>query len=184
MLGWAPQAQADDYTPEPVPTECTVEVPTSAVGRNVVLEASVSANSNTPITGTVRLSIARGSSDREVWSTTRRYNGSRVRVEGPTLPRGNYTATSQFTSDREVHGDCAGSARFQVRSKSKGGEVAGETEGAGGSNGSGGSGGSVGGVATGLPNTGGPHLLVLLVGLGLVAAGGGILTRTRRTALA
>lgn len=180
MLGWVPQAQADEYTPD-VPTECTVEVPTAVAGRSVVVEAAVSANSNTPVTGTVRLSISRGSSGREAWSTTARYNGSRLRIEGPSLPRGSYTASSQFTSDNDVYADCASDVRFRVgNGNGNGGQVGGEGDSAGGS---GGSGGSVGGLSTGLPNTGGPHLMLLLLGLGLVTAGGGVLTRARRTAL-
>lgn len=164
-------AQADDsYAPE-VPTSCNVAAPTVKVGKRVVLEIEVSSNSNLPEVGSVDLAISTVGSARAartsrlaakgvVWTRTVRYEGSPIEVVGPKLPRGRYRVTMEFTPDSGEFIGCRNAANFRVGG---GGSVDEEPD----DNGN-------------LPNTGGPHLSLLLIGLALLAGGGGVLAESRR----
>ncbi|WP_435770815.1 hypothetical protein [Nocardioides sp. SYSU DS0651] len=166
----APPAQAEPYSP--LPTSCTIDVPVHVAGKRVVFEASVDTTNGTAVTGTVEISVARGggaaraaqvAGGREVWETTARYDGDTLRVVGPRLRPGQYIASMRFTPDNELYGSCTDAVGFRVGA-------------------AGGPGGDRTPDAAGLPNTGGPHLTLLLLGLGLVAVGGGVAVRARATA--
>ncbi|MCR1782774.1 hypothetical protein KVF89_09535 [Nocardioides carbamazepini] len=159
-------ASADPYTPA-VPTSCRVTVPATVAGDRVVVRVQVTAAGSVQPKGTVtvdgdRVSARAAAADR--WTRTVRYEGSTVELVGPRLERGRHQATATFVPDDPTRfGRCSDSVKFQV-------DAEGET--------GGGNGGSSGG---GLPNTGGPHLGFLLAGIGLVAVGGGLAERARRT---
>lgn len=160
-------AQADDTYVPSVPTSCHVDAPRVQVGKRVRLVIEVSSNTNGPVTGSVDLAISTAGSQRAarlakgvVWTKTVRYEGSPVRVLGPRLPRGSYRVTMAFTPDGETLVGCRNSAAFRVGA---GGAAGGEDEG-----------------SSGLPNTGGPHLYLLVLGLGLVGGGGVLVSEARR----
>ena len=164
------QAAPDPYSPN-VPTSCHIGTPAISVGKRVVLVIDVSSNSTTPLAGTVGLVLTRGPARaqaarpvaartaRPVWSTTVRFEGTPVRVVGPRLGKGAYHVRMTFTPDSGAFDGCVNTARLRV-----------------GANGPSPTGSSAGA----LPDTGGPHLAFLLLGAGLVAAGGGVLARSRR----
>lgn len=161
-------AHADDsYTPT-VPTSCNIDAPSVRVGQRVVLDIEVSSNGNVPEVGTVKLAISTAGAQRAaqraakgvVWTKTVRYEGSPITVRGPKLPRGLYRVTMAFTPDDGQFVPCRNSVGFRVGA---GGDVDEEEEGGG-----------------GLPNTGGPHLSLLLAGLALLVGGGGLVAESRR----
>jgi LPXTG-motif cell wall-anchored protein len=94
------------------------------------------------------------------WTTTVRYEGAPLRIVGPRLSRGDHIARITFKPDPGPFLGCKDTVRFRVGAQS---DVGGEEEGGG-----------------NLPDTGGPHLLLLLVGAGLVAAGAGLVGGGRR----
>ncbi len=160
-------AAADDtYTPT-FPTSCNINVPHVAVGKRVHLVIEVASNSNVAEVGTVKLTIstasarqaARAAARGVVWTKTVRYEGSPIEVLGPVLPRGRYRVAMAFTPDDGQLTGCGNAVGFRV--------------------GGGGTGGEDDDNGT-LPNTGGPHLWILLAGLGLVVAGGGLAGGSRR----
>lgn len=166
-------AGADDafYPPSELPTSCRVTVPSAVVGERVVLRVVVSANTSRPVTGDVEITVARSGEAaraaratlRATWTKTVRYEDAPLRVVGPRLSRGDHIASIRFTPDDDVVNDqiltgCADRVRFRVGAQ-----------------------GEVGGQDTPLPDTGGPHLLALLFGAGLVATGGGLVGGSRRS---
>ena len=164
-------AQADDTYVPSVPTSCTIDAPNVVkVGQRVRLVIEVSSNTGGPITGSVDLAISTAGSPRAaraarqakgvVWTRTVRYEGSPVRVLGPKLPRGSYGVDMAFTPDGGELVGCRDSAAFRVGASGDAGD---------GDNGSG-----------GLPNTGGPHLYLLVLGLSLVGGGGVLVSEARR----
>ncbi|WP_156392102.1 MULTISPECIES: hypothetical protein [unclassified Nocardioides] len=162
-------ANADPYPPT-VPTSCHVSVPSVVAGERVVLRVVVSASSNIAVTGTVEVTVSRRAAAARAarsarsapWTTTVRYDGSPLRIVGPRLSRGDHVATIKFVPDGNTFTGCEDAVRFRV------GGVRGT--------------GDVGGVDGNLPDTGGPRLLVLLTGLGLLVAGAGFVRRSRPSA--
>lgn len=162
------QAIADDgdYPPS-YPSSCNINVPHVAVGKRVHLVIEVASNSNVAEVGTVKLTIstasarqaARAAARGVVWTKTVRYEGSPIEVLGPVLPRGRYRVAMAFTPDDGQLTGCRNAVAFRVGGGGTGGE---DDDGT-------------------LPNTGGPHLWILLAGLGLVVAGGGLAGGSRRT---
>lgn len=160
-------AQADDSYAPTIPTSCNIDAPSVRVGQRVVLDIEVSSNSNLPEVGTVDLAISTAGGQRAaqraakgvVWTKTVRYEGSPITVRGPRLPRGLYRVTMVFTPDDGEFVGCRNSVGFRVGA---GGGVDEEDEGGG------------------LPNTGGPHLSLLLAGLALLVGGGGLVAESRR----
>ncbi len=169
----APAHADDSYAPS-IPTSCHIGAPTIKVGQRVVLTIEVSSNSSSPEVGSVKLAIstaatrtatrsaARVAARGVVWTKTVRYAGTPLEVRGPKLPRGSYVVSMAFTPDGGELVGCRNSAAFRVGA---GGDVGGEDD----DNGSG-----------GLPNTGGPHLWILLAGLALVVGGGALAGGSRR----
>lgn len=162
-------ARADDDTYAPsVPTSCHIGTPRIAVGQRVVLEVDVSSNSTTPLSGRVDLVITRGGAARAaravvagvVWSKSVRFEGTPLRVLGPRLPRGSYAVRMAFTPDDGSFDGCVNTAGLVIGGPTDNG-----------------SDGPDHGV---LPDTGGPHLYLLLLGAALVAGGAGVLAQGRR----
>ena len=167
LVPGSPAVADDTYTPT-VPTSCHIGAPRVSVGERVRLTIEVSSNSNLPEVGTVDLTIATASARQAarlaargvVWTKSVRYEGSPIEVVGPKLPRGRYRVTMAFTPDGDGLTGCRNSVPLRVGGGGTGGED------------------DDGGT---LPNTGGPHLWILLAGLGLVVAGGGLAGGSRRT---
>lgn len=159
LVPGGPAAADDIEYPPGTPTSCNVDVPHVAVGDRVRLVVEVASNSNLAEVGTVRLRIssaARG----VIWTKSVSYEGSPIEVVGPVLPRGRYRVAMAFTPDDTELLGCRNAVAFRVGG---GGDTGGEDD---------------GGT---LPNTGGPHLWLLMAGLGLVVAGGGLAGGSRRT---
>jgi len=152
----APQAAyADTYAPA-VPAHCRVAVPTTVSGERVVVRVRVSVPATASPAGRVVAAIEdRGG--RVLWRATARHRGEPLALDGPRLPRGDYVARARFTPDAATVTGCSDRTDFAVGALASG---------------SGGHGA--------LPDTGGPHLLVLLGAVGLVAAGGGLVAGARR----
>ncbi|MDQ6522133.1 LPXTG cell wall anchor domain-containing protein [Nocardioides sp. LHD-245] len=158
-------AQADGYTPK-IPTVTTIKVIANEAGKPVVLEVSASANHPTPPAGNIAITLATGGTAARgaralvaapVFSTTVHFVDRPIRVEGPRLPKGRYVATAALTpDDAALFLPSSGTTQtFRVDSDDNGG----------------GDGDDKGGA--GLPSTGGPDLMWLLLGGGLVLAGAG-----------
>ncbi|GAA1530506.1 hypothetical protein [Nocardioides humi] len=162
LAGVGSSAAADPYTPA-VPTSCRITVPTAVVGDRAVVRVRVTAAGNVQPTGNVTVEIDRVAARQAArsaagWSKTVRYDGATVEILGPRLTAGVHRARATFVPDDPVQfARCRDSAQVRVGSDETGG----------------------GGP---LPNTGGPHLAVLLAGIGLVVTGGGLVERGRRRA--
>lgn len=180
----ASPAGAEDY-PSDLATSCHIETPGAIDGERVVVDIAVTSNSSQQPTGTAEVSISKGGGSGRaapgaVWSTSVPYDGSPVRITGPRLKPGRYIANMAFHPSSGAYQSCTGTLAFRVSP----GAVSPAGEGPGGSGAATGAAGG-GGVGVGgglLPNTGGPHLALLLLGLGLLVAGGGVVTRSRRLA--
>ncbi|UMG93220.1 LPXTG cell wall anchor domain-containing protein [Nocardioides sp. TF02-7] len=183
LLGaWgAPAASAaapDPYNPS-VSTECGVTVPTRvSSGARLAISLRVTANSGADCVGDVRVQVrgaddgALRSSAAVLWSRTVRYEGEPLRLRGPALPDGRYVVTSQFNPDDASFADCDGRAVVTV-----GGQLPDDDpEGPGGSDDND-ENAPAGGF---LPDTGGPDLLWLLLGIGMVGTGAVVVARSRR----
>lgn len=146
-----------------VSTSCNVSV-TAVAGKPLKAYVDVKGNASNTITGTVSVKVYRAGSQAKVWGASVHYNGSPVTITGPVLGRGRYRAVANFTADPGVYldGQCFG--RFATKA------VAHEHTGNPGTGASGG----------GLPNTGGPSQWWLVLGFGLVLAGGSAAYASRR----
>ncbi|MCR1782772.1 LPXTG cell wall anchor domain-containing protein [Nocardioides carbamazepini] len=165
-------AQADGYTPK-IPTVTTIKVIANEAGKPVVLEVSASANHPTPPAGNIAITLATGGTAARgaralvaapVFTTTVHFVDQAIRVEGPRLPKGKYVATAALTPDNAaLFLPSSGTTQtFRVDSDDDNGSGGGGDQGAG------------------LPNTGGPDLMWLLLGGGLVVAGAGGVSYGRR----
>lgn len=164
-------ASAEPYAPR-LSTQIHIEIVVAEPGKAVLLDVSASANYSTPPEGDIEVRIsaaastargARAVAAAPLFTTTVHFVGDEVRVTGPRLPRGRYLATASFTPDNAdlfLASDAAMAFRIGA--------------GAGGGPGDSDNGGA------GLPDTGGPNLLWLLLGTGLLAAGAGGVTYSRR----
>ncbi|GAA3550987.1 LPXTG cell wall anchor domain-containing protein [Nocardioides daeguensis] len=150
LIGVGSPASADPYTPT-LPASCRVAVPIALVGDRVVVRVRVTAAGNLQPTGTVSVGVDR------TFSTTVRYDGTSAEVHGPRLSRGEHRVRVSFVPDDPTKfSGCRDAVTVNL-----GVERA----------------DAVGGA---LPDTGGPHLGLLLAGIGLVAGGGGLVGRGRR----
>lgn len=162
-------AVAEPYTPQ-IPTQTTIEVVRAEPGKPVLLDVSASANYPTPPEGDIAVAIsaasgtargARAVAAAPLFTTTVHFVDEVIRVTGPTLPRGRYIATAALTPDNSalfLPSDDATAFRIRL-----GGDGGGEDDDNG-----------------GLPNTGGPNMMWLLLGTGLLVAGAGGVTYARR----
>ena len=162
-------AQAGSAAPDPysgsVETECSIDVPAIVEpGKRVVVRVSVDANSPTPPTGTIRVAIATRPGGDEVWDKTVGYNGGTKRVVGPVLAENrDYIATARFFPADNTFARCRASEAFTTDSDGDGGPDEGDD--------------GPGGL---LPDTGGPAMLWLLLGVGLIGGGTGAVVYARR----
>jgi len=163
-------ANADPYAPQ-VPTRTTITVKVGQAGEPVVLGLRVSANADEKPTGTLEVTLgavgpAAGDAAPADWSTTVRHDGGTTLVEGPELVDGKtYVVTAAYTPDSATFLASDATERFTV-----GGD-------GGGDDGDDGDNDNDGGL---LPDTGGPTVLWLVLGLVLVAGGAGVVVYARR----
>jgi LPXTG-motif cell wall-anchored protein len=164
-------ATADARYGNKVSTSCNVNI-TARAGKPISAYIDVKGNASATITGTVTVSVYRvGASarpvhaarDTKVWSTSARYNGHPLRLHGPVLRHGHYRAVAKFSADPGVYLDCQCFGRFGTKA------IGGQHNGNGGNPG-------------GLPNTGGPSQWWLVLGFGLLLAGGSAVYAGRRRA--
>ena len=169
----APVATAaeDDYAPR---TPTTTHVETRAeIGDPLEVTLDVSASDEGSPSGTIDLTVTTPVDDEGgraaggAFGTSTRFEGEEVTVTGPVVRPGEYVVQAEFTPDNTdrylpskrtvtvVVDDSAADAPTDDSTDDTGG-------------------------AGGLPDTGGPYLWLLLVGLTLVAAGAGAVVRARR----
>ena len=177
------QAADDDYSAR-VRTSCHVAVP-AVVSPGSAVRIRVDVRPNAPAadtpaarpTGSVTVSIGRGGVG--IFSETVDYNGSPVTIEGPSLNEpGRYQVRETFrTADGSVYESCQAEASFQLASHNDGpndGPDDGPVPNPGVQN-------PNGLLPPGvLPDTGGPNVVWLLLGLALVGGGGGLVIAARR----
>jgi len=161
-------AQGGASAPDPysgsIETECSISVPAVVEpGERVVIRVSVDANSPAPPTGKIAVSISEKPSGDVVWDKTVNYNGGTKRIVGPVLARDHrYVALARFFPDDKTFTRCRASEAFAVDSTDDGPGPDGENP-----------------DGT-LPDTGGPAMLWLLLGLGLVGGGSATVAYARR----
>ncbi|HWI42793.1 MAG TPA: LPXTG cell wall anchor domain-containing protein [Nocardioides sp.] len=160
-------AAADPYSPK-LPTQTHISADVQGPGKPVILHVSASANYSKPPTGDIKVKLfsasstargARAVAARPLLTTTVHFTNHAIRIEGPRLARGKYTATAAFSPDNEalfLPSDAM--TAFRV-----GNDEVSPTP-----------------PDDNLPNTGGPDLLWLLLGGGLLAAGAGAIGFDRR----
>ncbi|HET9421613.1 MAG TPA: LPXTG cell wall anchor domain-containing protein [Nocardioides sp.] len=173
------QAADDDYTAG-VRTSCNLTVPAVvSVGRapririhvqpNAPAEAAgtrAAARADRP-TGSVTVSIRKGGVG--IFSKTVDYNGSPVTIQGPVLTQpGRYQVHGTFrTADGSVFKSCQSDTSFELATNNDGPDVPGPNPGVQ----------NPGGL---LPDTGGPNVVWLLLGLTLVGGGGGLVFAAKK----
>lgn len=158
----APAAAAPDPYSGGITTHCNVSVPGDLeAGERIRIKISVTANSPTPPDGKVTLVVLAGPGGgvarveySEIWSKTVTYHGGSKTVVGPRLQAAqHYKVGMKYKPGDDTFLKCQGGALFAV-------EAANDHNGPD-DNGPGGL----------LPDTGGPALLWLLLGIGLVGGG-------------
>ncbi len=176
FIGVPAQASAapDPYSGS-VDTDCVLTVPNVVrPGEHVVFRVSVDANSPDTPDGKVDLAIstsdggsiaARAARATEViWTKTITYHGGNRTVVGPVVTKGHhYTATQHFRPFDSTFKKCHASQQFSVNAVN-------DNNGDNDDNGPGGL----------LPDTGGPAILWLLLGVGLVGGGAATVAYSRR----
>lgn len=143
-----------------IDTACGVAVAsTIEPGKHVVIKVTVSANSPKTPEGKVDLTVSEvdGSA---VWSKTVNYNGGTKTVVGPVLPKDDYVVRGKFRPSGNKFDPSRCSEQFAVDSITDNPDDPGP-----------------GGL---LPDTGGPALLWLLVGVTLVGGGTATIAYSRR----
>ncbi|GAA3675830.1 hypothetical protein GCM10022237_39260 [Nocardioides ginsengisoli] len=163
-------AHADDYSPK-IPTQTRIQVVVGDPGQPITIKVGSSANYPTPPEGDIAVRIsgqsssaraARSAAAAPIFSTTVHFVDKTISIEGPRLPKGTYLGTAHLTpDDGDLFLPSSDTTEFRV------GAVPG---GEGDNNGN-------------LPNTGGPDVMWLLLGGGLLVAGaGGVGFGRRRSA--
>lgn len=163
-------AAPDPYSPS-VQTSCRIDVPAVVEpGKKFTIAVSVRANSPTEPEGQIRLGIS-APGEGTVWDKTVPYDGGTEKVLGPALTAGDdYEVRGRFQPRDDAFAQCRGAVSFDVRSQGDQRDPDGD-----------GDGDEQGGL---LPDTGGPALLWLLLGLGLVGGGTAAVVYSRRRAAA
>lgn len=163
-------AHAAATAPDPysgkIETDCNIDVPAVVEpGKRVKIKISVSANSPTQPKGNVYLAIKTRPGGNVVWDKTVKYNGGTKTVVGPVLEEGRtYSASSSFRPSDDTFTRCRAVAEFAVDDARADNNPPDNPE-------------SPGGL---LPDTGGPALLWLLLGVGLVGGGSATVVYARR----
>lgn len=165
-------AAAEPYTPK-LPTQTHIQVDIAGPGKPVILHVSASANYPTPPEGDIKVKLfsarstargARAVAAAPLMTRTVHFTDEPVRIDGPRLGYGSYTATAAFTPDN--------SDLFLPSDNMKGFRVGDEISPV-----------TANAPNDGLPNTGGPSLVWLVLGAGLVVAGAGTIGFGRRQAV-
>lgn len=163
-------AQAVATAPDPysgsIETDCRVSVPADVEpGKKIVITIRVAANNAQQPTGKVDLTIRTRPDNDVLWTKTVRYNGGTQKVVGPEFPAGKeLSVSSKFRPDNNDFARCSGTEPFAVDSANDGNPDDNDDNGPGGL----------------LPDTGGPALLWLLLGLSLVGGGAATVVYARR----
>lgn len=157
------------YACEPLPTETLIEVTSTGPGEPITIVVSASANYETPPEGDIAVRIsasanaargARALVAAPLFTTTVHFVDEPVEISGPSLPRGTYLGYAALTpDDADFFLPSDDTTTFRIGA---GGETGGEED------------------PDGLPNTGGPNVMWLILGSGLVAAGAGSVGYGRR----
>lgn len=158
-------AHAVSSAPDPysgnIDTSCSINVPEVVEsGKHVVIKVSVTANSPKTPKGMVDLSISEAGST--VWTKSVSYNGGTKTVVGPVVPKADYVAKMRFRPSGNTFDPCRDVDAFEVGAIND--NTPPDDAGPGGL----------------LPDTGGPALLWLLVGVGLVGGGAATVAYSRR----
>lgn len=166
-------ATAAPYTPK-IPTTTVIKIVVAADHTvSVVVKVVANTGKGHPH-GTVTVQIdafsptARGAraAAPSSWESTVDYDGGRVRIQAPELSQGTYVAHASFTPSGDVYRSSRTTSRFST------GATPAEQPGPGTQVEE-----PLGGL---LPDTGGPALLWLLVGVGLVGSGAVLVGYSRR----
>lgn len=173
----APAHGSTAVAPDPysgaIQTQCSIDVPAVVrPGKHVRITVGVSANSPTRPTGKIKLTItdagpspevaARGTGD-VVWTKTVPYNGGTKKVVGPVLPKDRaYAAQARFIPRDDTFRGCRATDPFVVANVDDNQNPPDE------------------GPDGLLPDTGGPALLWLLLGVGLIGGGAAAVVYSRR----
>lgn len=162
-------ATAPDPYSGSIETDCRVSVPAVVEpGKNLVITIRVAANTPTPPTGDVDIAVTTRPGGSTVWRKSVDYRGGTQKVIGPKLDEGRgYTVTSRYRPGDSAFARCRGNLAFAV-------------DNAGGHNGPGNDNDNGDGPGGLLPDTGGPALLWLLLGVGLVGGGSATVVAARR----
>jgi hypothetical protein len=168
----APAQAADDPYTAGVRTSCNIAVP-AVVKRGTAPRIRVNVRPNGPTQGArpegnVRVTISKAGT--RIFTETARYRGTAIEVTGPTLTQvGRYQVRAHFeTADGSVFKSCSGTAAFDLRSGLSPVDDPGTTP-------------NGGETPDGLlPDTGGPHLLWLLLAVALLGSGAGLVYAARR----
>ncbi|MDZ5621662.1 LPXTG cell wall anchor domain-containing protein [Nocardioides sp. HM23] len=161
-------AHAGAAAPDPysgsIETDCSISVPAVVEpGKRVVIRVSVDANSQTTPTGDIAVTITERPSGDAVWDRTVNYNGGTKRIVGPVLDKDrSYAATARFFPSDNTFARCRASEAFAVDTLDDNNPP--DDNGPGGL----------------LPDTGGPAMLWLLVGVGLLGGGAATVVYARR----
>ncbi|KAA1427139.1 LPXTG cell wall anchor domain-containing protein [Nocardioides antri] len=171
-------AAPDPYSPS-VQTSCRIDVPAVVQpDKKFTIKVSVRANSATEPRGLIHLWIT-SAGQGTVWEKTVPYNGGTKKVQGPALTAGDdYEIRARFQPRDAEFAQCRGSVSFDVKSQGDQRDPDGNGNGDGDGDGDGDDQGGI------LPDTGGPALLWLLLGLGLVGGGTAAVVYSRRRSAA
>ncbi len=162
----ASSASADPYSPS-TNVDCLIKVGSAKAGEPVVIEVAAHANGAVPKgTITVRINRGKNGNGATLWTESIRYTGQARTIIGPELGRGPHLVSTSFVpDDGSVFAGCEGSLPLDV-SRAPGDDDGGD-DGDDDNNGL-------------LPDTGGPAMLWLVLGLGLVGGGAVLVARARR----
>lgn len=162
-------ADPEGYGESKLPTETLIEVTSNGPGNPITIVVSASANHVTPPEGDIAVRIsasanaargARALVAAPLFTTTVHFVDAPIEISGPSLPRGTYLGYAALTpDDADFFLPSDDTTTFRIGA---GGETGGEED------------------SDGLPNTGGPNVMWLILGSGLVAAGAGGIGYGRR----
>jgi len=158
LVGAPAQAvSASDPYSGHVDTACSVNLPAEVVpGKHVVIKITVSANSPKTPKGHVALTLSKAGGS-TVWTKTVSYNGGTKTVVGPALPKADYVAKAKFrpSGNKFASSRCSGALDATDDNNPDGPDGL-------------------------LPDTGGPAMMWLLLGVCLVGGGGATVAYARR----